>query len=306
MSVSTRFLRGTLFVLLLAGMISPAAAQIEDQLSAYTGKNAEGYLQPLADAFGANLNSGLFHSAYIPRTGVTLSLEFPIMAVFFGDDDRTFLATTEGNFRPEHTTSAPTVVGSGQATIVTGDGGSQFAFPGGFNLNSFVLAVPQLRIGCIMGTEALIRYIAFNTGDVELGNINLFGFGLRHSISQYLSPGFPLDLAAGFFWQSFNIDENLQGNSLLPSTAFTFGVQASRRFVVLEPYAGLSIDRHSMSVAYTSTVANNDLIIDVDFDTTTTLHLTLGLSLNLTYFKAYIDYNVAGQSSLSFGGALGI
>ena len=115
-----------------------------------------------------------------------------------------------------------------------------------------------------------------------------------------------MDLAGGFFWQSFNIGENQQGNSLLSSSAFTFGVQASRRFVVIEPYAGLSIDRHSMDVAYTSTVANNDLNIDLDFDATTTLHLTLGLSLNLTYFKAYIDYNVAGQSSLSFGGALGI
>lgn len=306
MPFSIQVIRGTLIAVLLVMLVSPAAAQIEDQLSAYTGKNAEGYLQPLADAFGADLNSGLFHSAHIPQTGLTLTFEIPVMAVFFGDDDRTFRAITEGNFTPVQTTDAPTVVGSGDAKLVPGSGGSQFAFPGGFNLNSFALAVPQLRIGCVRGTQALIRYIGFNTGDVELGNISLFGFGLRHSISQYLSPGFPVDLAAGFFWQSFNIGENQQGNSLLSSSAFTFGVQASRKFVVVEPYAGLSIDRHSMDVAYTSTVANTDLNIDLDFDASTTVHLTLGLSLNLTYFKAFIDYNVASQSNLSFGGALGI
>ena len=305
MSVRSRVF-GVLFVLLWAAGVSPAAGQIEDQLSAYTGRNAEGYLQPLADAFGANLNSGLFHSAHIPRTGLTLTLELPMMAVFFGDDDRTFSATTEGNFTPEQTTSAPTVVGSGQVKLVTGSGGTQFAFPGGFNLNSFALAVPQLRIGSVMGTQALIRYIAFNIGDEELGNISLFGFGLRHSISQYLSPAFPVDLAGGFFWQSLNIGENQQGSSLLSSSAFTVGVQASRRFVVIEPYAGLSLDRHSVDVAYTSDVAGSELDIDLDFEATSTLHLTLGLCLNLTYFKAYIDYNVASQSSLSFGGVLGI
>jgi hypothetical protein len=305
MSVRSRVVT-VLIVLLGATGVSPAAGQIEDQLSSYTGRNAEGYLKPLADAFGADLNSGLFHSAHIPRSGVTLTLEFPIMAVFFGDDDRTFSATTEGNFTPEQTTSAPTVVGSGEVKLVTGDGGTRFAFPGGFNLHSFALAVPQLRIGCFMGTQALIRYIAFNIGDEELGDISLFGFGLRHSISQYLSPAFPVELTGGFFWQSLNIGENQQGKSLLSSSAFSIGVQASRRFVVIEPYAGLSLDRHSLDVAYTSEVAGSTLDIDLDFEPTTTLHLTLGLCLNLTYFKAYIDYNVASQSSMSFGGVLGI
>ena len=61
MKIPLRFIK----VIGCAGLIllpaaSPSFSQIEDQLSAYTGRNATGYLQPLADAFGADLNDGLF------------------------------------------------------------------------------------------------------------------------------------------------------------------------------------------------------------------------------------------------------
>ncbi|MCK4773363.1 MAG: hypothetical protein KAT30_01205, partial [Candidatus Krumholzibacteria bacterium] len=40
----------------------PASAQIEDALSAYTGANAVGYMQPIADALGADLNDAFYYS----------------------------------------------------------------------------------------------------------------------------------------------------------------------------------------------------------------------------------------------------
>nr|MCK4408798.1 hypothetical protein [Candidatus Eisenbacteria bacterium] len=58
---------GCAVLVLLAAV--PVSAQIGDQISAYSGANAEGYLEPLALAIGANLNSGLFHSAHIPLEG---------------------------------------------------------------------------------------------------------------------------------------------------------------------------------------------------------------------------------------------
>ncbi len=305
MAVPNRFFKGIGCAVLVLLLASPVGAQIADQLSAYTGQNATGYLQPLADAFGSDLNSGIFHSAHIPKMGVNVSLEFRIMAVIFSEDDKTFMAKTESGFTPQQTVEAPTVVGSGDATIVPGDAGTRFAFPGGFSLHSFALAVPQLRIGSPMGTQALIRYIAFDAGDVEIGDVSLFGFGIRHNLSQYMAPTFPVDLAAGFFWQSFKLGENQQGESLLSTNAFTFGVQVSRRVAILEPYGGLSIDTSSMNVSYTSNVLGSDQDIDLDFESSTTLHLNLGFGLNLTYFKAFIDYSIAGQNSFSFGAAFG-
>lgn len=290
------------FMLLVAAF--PAQAEIDDQLSAYTNKNAEGYLAPLADAFGTSLNSGLFHSASIP-SGLRVSLEIKAMVVFFGDDDRTFRATTEGNFLPEQTVDAPTVVGPGGSVIVPGSGGTSYIFPGGFDLHRFGLLVPQLRVGSIMGTEALVRYFAIDTGDSDLGKLSLFGFGMRHSISQYLGPVPPLDIAAGFFWQSFKLGENDTGDDLLSSSAFSIGVQASRNLGIFQPYAGLSMDYFSMDVEYDSEASGISKTIAFDYSSDTSARLTAGFSLNFLFLHLNTEYNIANQNSLSFGVALG-
>jgi hypothetical protein len=280
---------------------STATADIEDQLSVYTGDNAIGYLQPLADAFGADLNAGLFSSAHIPVAGFNISLETKLVAVMFADEDGVFMATTESGFTPPTEAEVSTVVGPGEAVEVTGDGGSSYAFPGGFDLTSFVLPVPQLRVGSVMGTEALIRYIAISTENDELGDVSLYGFGLRHSISQYLGPGLPVDVAAGFFWQSFKLGENAAGEDLVSATAFTFGVQASRNLGIIEPYAGLSYDTFSMDVSYESESSGEPEMIDLAFDSESTLHLTLGLNLRLGIVTANGEYNIAGQNSFALG-----
>lgn len=301
----TRVWPGLLAAVLVLLTALPVTAQIEDQISAYTGKNATGYLQPLSDAFGADLNDGLFRSAHIQKMGFHLHFEVRIMSVIFGDDDKSFKATTEGDFEPEQTATAPTIIGGGEAVIIDGVGGTQFAFPGGFDLNSFAIAVPQLRIGSVFGTEALVRYFALDVGDTELGDISLFGFGLRHSISQYMAPGFPVDLAAGFCWQTFSL-----GDDLIDCSAFSIGVQASKRFggglVFFEPYTGLSIDRFSMDVSYESDVLGDGESIDLDFDTTTTAHFTLGLAVNLAIVNIHGEFNIASQNSFSFGLAIGM
>lgn len=282
----------------------PAGAEIDDQLSAYTNKNAEGYLAPLADAFGASLNGALHHSAHIP-SGLYFSLEFKAMVVFFGDDDRFFTATTEGSFQPEQSVDAPTVVGPGTSVSVPGSGGTTYIFPGGFDLHRFGLVVPQLRFGSLMGTEAMLRYFAIDTGDDDLGSLSLFGFGLRHDISQYLGPLPPLDLAAGFFWQKFNLGENDQGDDLLSSSAFTIGVQASKNLGIFQPYAGLSLDYFSMDVEYDSEASGTTETLSFDYSSDTSARLTAGLTFNFFILHVNAEYSIANQNSFCFGLAAG-
>ena len=148
-SVIRRGIWSGVLVLLLA---SPLSAQIDDNISAYTGKNAEGYLGPLVEAMGTCLNGGVYRSGNIPKAGLNIALEFPFVGLYFSDDDKHFMGTTEGGFSPETTTSVPTVVGPTGAVIVDGDGGTAFAFPGGFDIGSFALVAPQLRVGSVMGT----------------------------------------------------------------------------------------------------------------------------------------------------------
>lgn len=287
------------FALLAA---APAGAQLGDQLSAYTGANAEGYLEPLADAIGTNLNTGIFRTARIPRMGPLVRLEIQIMSVFFSDDDRTFRAVTEAGFSPEQRVDAPTVVGSGAAVTVEGDGGTKFSFPGGFDLGSFALAVPQLRIGAAMGTELIVRYFAANVGDDDLGKIGLFGIGARHSISQHFGPVLPVDVAAGIFWQQLKLGEDEQGNDIILSSALSIGVQASTEIVrFVAPYGGLSYDTRSTEVTYESEASGEDETVNIDFGRKGGAHLALGVMFDLPVFKAFVEYNVASQSSFAFG-----
>ena len=85
---SNRGLVCAVLALVVALCATPASAQLNDQLKAYTGVNAEGYLEPLSSAFGAALNDAFFYSADIPTSGFRITIEFPIMGVIFSDDDR--------------------------------------------------------------------------------------------------------------------------------------------------------------------------------------------------------------------------
>jgi hypothetical protein len=311
--------KGFVSLVLLLCLAPPISAQIEDQLSAYTGANATGYLQPFSSAFGADLNTGIFRAASIPKMHPKIRLEFQVMSVIFGDDDKTFRAVTERGFSPKTYANAPTVVGSGKALIVEGDGGTAFAFPGGFDLHSFALAAPQLRAGGVFGTEVIFRYFALDvggskdsedsedSGNSSLGKISLFGIGLKHNMSQYLPPGIPVDLSAGFFWQSFSMGENKQGDKLISSHAFSIGVQASKKVAMfLEPYTGVSYDTNSMNVSYESEATGSTTSIDIDFEKESSLHLTLGLALELPVVKGFAEYNIAGMNSFAFGLGFGI
>lgn len=299
----TRMLATIAVLVLLA---PPAGAQLADQLSAYSGANAEGYLGPLADALGADLNAGIYRTASIPVAGPLLRLEIQIMSVLFSGGDRTFDALTEEGFTPEQRVEAPTVVGSTTAVTVDGDGGTRFSFPGGFDLSSFALAVPQLRVGALMGTELLFRYFAAQMGDDDLGTVSLFGIGARHSISQYFGSLLPVDVAAGFFWQQLKLGEDDQGNDIIATSALSFGVQASKEIVkFVAPYGGISYDSHSTEVTYENDSFDAEETVDLDFERTDTVRLTLGLMIDLPVFKAFAEYNVAAQNSFVFGIGLG-
>ena len=91
---------------------------LEDNLSSYTGRNAEGYLKPLQKALGQTLNSGIFMYAGVPKDGLSARLEIKGMIMSFKDEDRTFRATTEDYFGDPQTVNAPTVIGDGKAVAI--------------------------------------------------------------------------------------------------------------------------------------------------------------------------------------------
>jgi hypothetical protein len=294
---------------LLLASIAGTHAQIEDQLSAYTGENAKGYMQPLNDALGASLNNGFYYSARIPESGFRLSVEFVGVAIKFDDADRVFNAVAESPFQPvdgePSSIDAPTIIGNGEAVLIDGLNGTSFAFPGGLDLNGFGLVIPQIRFGNVKGTEGLLRIVkGLDIGDSELGKIDLLGIGLRHSLSQYFADP-ALDLAAGGLWQTFKIGENSENGDLVDTNAFSLGVQASKALpmgsVGIEPYAGLSYDSFKMKMEYKS----GEDLLEVDFDRSGTVHFAVGAGFNFYIGQIWAQYDWAQVNGFSLGLALG-
>ena len=63
----------------------------------------------------------------------------------------------------------------------------EFSLPKGADLSTFVAAIPQFEIGSLWGTEALIRFIPPIDMGENIGKFAFWGFGLKHSLSQYFT-----------------------------------------------------------------------------------------------------------------------
>ena len=146
----------------------------------------------------------------------------------------------------------------------------------------------------------LVRFFAMSNDDIEIGDISLYGFGVHHSISQYMAPDFPVDLAAGVFYQKLKV-----GDDLMDATAYSFGVQGSRRFpagfAIVEPYASLAVDMYSNDISYES----GDTTVDLSFESDTSIDFTVGLNLHAAFLSLNGEYSISGQNTFAFGFGLG-
>lgn len=290
-----RYLISSVLVFVLT-CASGMAQDIEDLVAKYTGDNGKGYMQPLANAFGASMNSGLFHTAHLEKMKFQMYLGLQVTAAFIPEKFTTFNATTEGSFTPEQTAEAPTVFGSTESVEVTGDGGTVYVFPGGLNVSMVPFAVPQLTLGSVFGTDATFRYFGYSIND-EIGNLQLFSWGIRHSISQYI-PLMPLDLAVGFYNQSFRLGD------LVESHSWCLNAQASKSILIFTFYGGLGYENSKMNITYTSEETDED--IDLDLQGSNKVRFNAGVTFNFGPVKLNVDYSLASQSVLTAGLGVGI
>lgn len=285
-------------VALLALGTGTVHAQLDANLGALSGENAKGYLGPLPTALSGTLNSAIFQSGDVPRAGLNFQVGVHVMSVVFDDGDRTYAPNDPDGFTSQETIFAPTLIGDPESVLQQGVAGTALYHPGGFDIDDFALAVPQITIGSAMGTRAVVRYIAVDLGDEneDLGKLELLGVGAQHSISQY-APSLPVDLALGGFYQEFNI-----GDELLETTALHFDVTASKAYTVLAPYAAIGYDTFDMKAKYDDSVSEP---IEVEFEQESGVHLTFGLAANLAVVRAHVEYNIAAANGIAFGLSFG-
>lgn len=187
--------------LLIAGIFlstSSIAQNLNEFLDSYFGENAIPYIQPLADIFTANLNTGTrewsaIDSNFYIRLSVHATYSFP------SEKMKTFQGVTGNDFEPPQIVEVPTIVGKNETIAVEGVNGTFYIFPVGYNVKRVPMGTPQVTVGGFLHSELTARFFAFPLDD-DLGDLQFIGAGGRHNIDHYFE-GFPLNLSAGYFYQ---------------------------------------------------------------------------------------------------------
>lgn len=280
----------------LAGVAALGFAQeLETNLGALTPENAKGYLSPLPKSLSTTLNMGAFQSANIPLAGFNFTVGVYAMGSTFDDGDRTYSPTDPPGFQSTAPVAAPTVIGDTHAVTQPGQGGTTLYHPGGFDLSQFVLAVPQVSIGSVFGTRAVVRWISVKMDD-NVGDVSVFGVGLQHSLKRYL-PELPVDLALGAMYQKFHVGDD----DLIKTNSFHGEVMASKSFGVLQPYVGVGFDTFTMEVNYDQDVGGTTESVNVQMDDENSAHLTGGMLLAFPLVKLNAQIDSGARTGASIG-----
>ena len=305
-----------LFTLLsgLIGSSSFAQGQIKNILEndiAQGEKLIEAYFTPMAESFGAGLNSGWYNTAKPHSLGgfdITLTLNTVIMP----SSGKTFnIKDAGGDIFTSNNTEASTIFGSSDATTMTYNIDSislDFDMPGGFKTPAIPLPMIQAGVGLIKNTAIDIRYMPMlNVGNNI--NVNLFGIGVKHDLLQWI-PGIgdaiPMSLSLQGGYTSLNTELEISGQEVsLKTKATTINLIASKKLLMVTGYVGLGYN--SATTTFT-TDANFDLggiqfeeKLEVDFISNKNLRKNIGLRLNLTLVTIQADYTFADYPTATLG-----
>ncbi|MEP6647780.1 MAG: DUF6588 family protein [Saprospiraceae bacterium] len=212
---------------------------IKDYLDSYIGQNADPYVQPLADLFSSNINTDVWEwSNFDQKFFIRFKLQ--AMVSFPSESMRTFQGTTTGDFHPQQTVTAPTIIGDPNEIFLQGADTTFYVFPGGYNLKRMPLGTPQLTVGGFLNTEISARFLSFPLGQ-DLGRVRFVGIGARHSLTGYFDNP-PFDLSIGYFYHHIQASTYLHSDQQLVSASlgksgtifsgqFTVGYQTSNSHI---------------------------------------------------------------------------
>ena len=276
-------------LLFLVGLTTLHAG-FDDQLTALTEENIEGYAAPLATSLGLSLNSGMYHTADVADI-FGFSIGIKSMTIFVPDDQLTFNPSLPEGYDNSNETS--TIYGN-EAGYYNGPDG-YISFPGGLNSTVVPTIYPQVGLS-YMGTEMMLRFIP----KIEVSDdIDLFLFGgaIKHNISRYFT-AMPVDIALQLGFSKVEISDIMKLNN------FAVNAHVSRGFGLFSVYGGLQYENTTMDLTYTFSGDDNiqeEEEIDTTIDGTNSLGITVGGTFKLMFFALNVDYTYNSQSVLTAG-----
>jgi len=288
----------------------------------------QSYIQPLINAFGTGVSTGLFHSAYSHDflgfdIGVRfMSIHIPEAAKYFDGIALLCSLTLDSLVYYEiPLESVSTVFGPSQELIIPVQGYAvsiPSAIPAGFELSSAPLIMPQINVGLIFGAELAIRYVPFT---FEGTRMNFFGIGVKQELNRF--PLFkpiplPIGIAIGAAYQRFDI-ENRNRMVIAKSSTWNLQALASKKIGPLEPLLGFGIERTRAYFNYIFEYEIPDTINGIPYERITvqqevSLHLEsqsryraiVGCTLRLGSLYVHYDYNITPYSTHNVSLGIGI
>jgi hypothetical protein len=283
-----------LAVLVTVPVTTASAEDLEDLLTGVSSKYAQAYLAPFTHSFGPNLNSGVYHTAAIPKSRFTLDFGLKVTATHLTAGDQSFqtvlavddLGVYNADFAGQSgniVMSGPTIFGDTETKgTITGYANgvqvfSEDAIEGLVKTRYSPMAIPQASVGGVYGLRATVRWLPeIDLGDY--GKTKVFGYGLQWNANS-LRPNLPVDVMIGFFRQSVDI------GTLIATDANSMFVAASKNWSVLTLYGGYAIENSEMTIAYTfdnnDADPSNDTAMAFTVDDTQSSRVTLGVTLDV-------------------------
>lgn len=171
------------------------------------------------------------------------------------------------------------------------------------SINLMPLAVPQISLGTVWGTQFTLRYLPSVELDQDLGAFTYTGFGIQHNPMVWMKWKLPVDVSAGFFTQQLEIGD------LFVCKSTAFGLTASKtlgwRFLNLTPYAGFMLEDATMEVDYNFEVETPAGLVSepihLELESENSSRLTLGLNARLGIVNWNLDYSLAAYPAISTG-----
>ena len=322
-----------MLVLAVAAALVPDAARAQEdddvlgQLRTLAQDNGALYIEPITSGLGLALTQGTFFTAR-PLGMLHFDLGVAISGSIVPDSKKMFQPVLPASISFQGSTiqnpygasanapMTPTASGTGEGVILTltpeardtvlarGGDPSDFdlPFPEGLEIPGVPFAVLQASAGLPLGTEVSLRMIPEIEVAEEVGTLSAFGFGIKHSLSQYL-PGSPVDVSVLFDKQGVEVGSYLEGSGT------SYGVVASKGLGPLTIFASGTQQTGSVDVRYefeseVPGVPNETVSFENDIEST--MRFTGGATLSLLWLKLSGAYSVAEYNGFALKALLSV
>ncbi len=281
--------------LLTTNLIRSQGSSIKEYLDSYIGENAKPYVQPLADLFASNLNTGIwewsnFDKKFFIRFKLQAMVSIPSSAM------RTFQGTTTGDFHPQQTLTVPTIIGDKGEIFLQGADTTFYVFAGGYDLKRMTLGTPQLTVGGFLNSEVSVRFLSFPLGE-DIGRVRFIGLGFRHSLTGYFDHP-PVDFSVGYFYHHITASTYLYSDQSL----ITAHLGKSGKIFSGQLMVGYQTSHSKVHYNYQDGDLNYDVNLYLNNNNPWIMEANVGMRLGPVFASAAVSY--ARHATVTIGGGL--